>query len=55
MPNFWPNWTIRVECRGKSLFTFLSMAPTELIVTALATAERQTKNVENFEKFSLTL
>jgi len=44
-----------MECTDESSFTFLSMATTELIVTKLATAERQAKNVENWDKFSFTL
>ena len=55
MPNFWPDWTINMECTDKNPFTLLSMATTVLIVTKLATAERQTKNVANWDKFSFTL
>jgi hypothetical protein len=55
LPKFCPNWTTNMECTDKSALTFLSVATAELIVTKLATAERQTKNIENLDKFSLIL
>jgi len=44
-----------MEFTDKSSFKFLITATTELIITKLATAGRQAKNVENWDKFSFTL